>query len=334
MFQYNEDFYDYIKQINTDEEVIIQFIMQWISPKSIVDFGCGEGVWLNEALNYDNKIDVLGLDGKYINKKRLKIPEKNFEALDLRKPIVLDRKFDLAISTEVAEHLEEPFADIFVENVTNASEQILFSAAVPGQGGVHHVNEQWQSYWIEKFEKRGYYCDFSLRNYFWNRTEISSWRRQNLLFFSKNKMKIAPNYQLADVVHPEELTRRISGLGNRLETYGLDIYIRLDRILEKLVLNNKKIVIYPYGRNGKLCEKLLQQKYKIYDYIISDNYVAIKNKKIYTVKELGYLVDELCVIDTCSNVDFHENAIEQLRKYVDSKNIYSAFEIITKGEKN
>lgn len=80
-----------------------------------------------------------------INRKRLKYL-KNFEAVDLRKPTVLGREFDLAISTEVAEHLKESFADVFVDNITNAAKQILFSAAIPNQGGVHHVNEQWQSY--------------------------------------------------------------------------------------------------------------------------------------------------------------------------------------------
>ena len=118
MFQYDEKFYDYIEQINKDKEIIVPFIIQQISPKSIVDFGCGEGAWLNEALRYDNTINVLGLDGEYINKKRLEIPEKSFKAMDLRKPIVLDRKYDLAISTEVAEHLEEAFADIFIDNIT------------------------------------------------------------------------------------------------------------------------------------------------------------------------------------------------------------------------
>ncbi len=333
MFKYDEKFYDYIEQMNIDDEIILQFIIQRLSPKSIVDFGCGEGSWLNKVLLYDNKIDVLGLDGVYINKNRLKISEENFKAVDLRKPIVLDKEFDLAISTEVAEHLEEPFADIFVDNITNASKQILFSAAVPGQGGVHHVNEKWQSYWIAKFENRGYYCDFSLRNYFWNRIEISSWRRQNLLFFSKNKKKIAPGYQLADVVHPKELCRIVSELKNSLENYGLESYIKLDRILEKLVLSSNKIVIYPYGKNGKLCEKLLQIKYGIEDYIIADNYAVVKNKKIYKVEELGGLVDEFSVIDTCGNVEFHVDVIEQLRKYVASNNIYSAFEIIAKEEK-
>ncbi len=329
MFQYDEKFYNYVRQTKKDEEIIMPFIIQRLSPKSIIDFGCGEGAWLKEALHYNNEIEVFGLDGDYIEKERLRISEKQFMATDLQKPIILGRHFDLAISTEVAEHLEESFVDIFLDNITNASDQILFSAAVPGQGGVHHVNEQWQSYWIEKFEKRGYYCDYSVRNYFWNKTEISSWRKQNLLFFSKERKSLAPDCKLNDVIHPQELYRIINEMEKRLEIYIMhpEIYIKLDRILAKLVLQNKKIVIYPYGTNGRLCEKILQHKYGIDNYIISDNNVVIRDKRIYRVDELKNFDEEFNVIETCSNIDFHKEVLQNLIKYIDSKKIYSAFEV-------
>ena len=48
--------------------------------------------------------DLLGLDGDYVNRKMLLIPEANFRPTDLRRRITADRRFDLAISMEVAEH--------------------------------------------------------------------------------------------------------------------------------------------------------------------------------------------------------------------------------------
>ena len=153
------------------------------------------------------KIEILGIDGDYVHRDRLKIPAKNFLAADLRAPIFLEKRFDLAISTEVAEHLEEEQEEVYLENITKTSDQILFTAAVPGQMGVNHINEQWQSYWIKKFRERGYYCDYSIRDYFWNDKRINSWRRQNILYFSKKETKLAEGKPLMDVIHPEERER-------------------------------------------------------------------------------------------------------------------------------
>ena len=288
-FQYDEKFYKFIEQIKKDEEIIIPLMIRWISPKSIVDFGCGEGTWLEEALHYDCYMDVLGLDGDYVSKERLKILEDKFKAVDLREPISLNKKFDLAISTEVAEHIEEEFVDVYLDNITKASDQILFSAAIPGQGGTHHVNEQWQSYWIERFENRGFYCDYSVRNYFWNEDAISDWRKQNLLFFSKKKQNIAPSKEIRDVVHPREMERMRMEIESKLDFYIFNpvLYTNLDQMIAKLIKQNKKIVIYPYGVNGQLCEKILYLKYGITDYIIADNHISMRGKKIYTVKEFA-----------------------------------------------
>lgn len=327
MFQYDEKFYKHIEKTKMDEAIIIPQILQWVSPKSIIDFGCGEGAWLSEALRQDDKIEILGIDGDYVNRKRLKIPEKNFWARDLRKEIRLNRKFDLAISTEVAEHLEDKFADIFINNITKASDKVLFSAAVPGQGGTNHVNEQWQSYWIDKFEERGYFCDYSIRDFFWSESRISSWRKQNILFFSKTKSKIAPHREIKDVIHPDDRERIQRAFDEKIEHYIAhpDIYIKLDRALAEIVTKRKKIVIYPYGLNGILCEKILHIKYGIKDYIIADNIVKIKNKKIYKAEELKKLLDEIIVIDTCENALFHKEILDIIQKYVDKDRIYSVF---------
>lgn len=327
MFQYDEKFYELMEQIGKDEKIIVPKIIKWLSPKSIVDFGCGEGIWLKEVLLQNKEIDILGIDGNYINQERLKIPKEKFKAANLCQSISLGKKFDLAISTEVAEHLEEKYANVFLDNIVNSSDQILFSAAIPGQTGMHHVNEQWQSYWVSKFEKRGYYCDYSVRNYFWNESEINSWRKQNLLFFSKKKTNIAPTKYIIDVVHPGEFIAKQKMFNEKINDYTLILekIIKLDLIIEKLLKQNKKIVIYPYGFNGHLCEKIFLQKYDKKDYLIADNIIKIKNKKIVTAKQLKKINDEISVIDTCSNPLIHEEVLNEIKKYVDIKNIYIAF---------
>lgn len=332
MFQYDNKFYEYIEQTKSDEQIIIPLVIQWLSPKSIVDFGCAEGAWLKEALEHDSNIDILGMDGDYVNRKRLKISEENFRAVDLRQKILLDRKFDLAISTEVAEHLEERIADVFIDNIVRVSSHVLFSAAIPNQGGVHHINEQWQSYWIKKFEERGYSCDYSVRNYFWDEHGISSWRRQNLLFFSKESRSIAPNRALKDVVHPEEAINRrrnMEGKIKALEYYVLhpEIPMKLEQIIKRMRTQDKKIVIYPYGSNGRLCEKILREKYGVTDYILADNNAIEVGKTILRAEQLKEAADDIIVIDTCRDPLIHREVLEEIQKYVDEKNIYSAFKI-------
>lgn len=328
MFEYDEEFYKNIELMEKDEKEIIPLIIQWLSPTSIVDFGCGEGKWLREVLEQNGAIDILGIDGSYVNKERLKIPKGKFIAADLRRSIFLKRKFDLAISTEVAEHLEEIYSDVFIDNIVRSSDNILFSAAVPGQGGTNHINEQWQSYWIQKFEKRGYYCDYSVRNYFWNKVEIKSWRKQNLLFFSKNRRRIAPDNELLNVVHPEEFIRCKKTQDRlRARVTELETYIRLDSAIVKCIKPDKKIVIYPYGVNGKLCEKILLSKYCINNYIISDNKAVVYNKKIFKAEQLQDLKDEILVIETCNNPLLHNEVLKEIQKYVKKESIYSAFEI-------
>ena len=98
----------------------------------------------------------------------------------------LNDAFDLAISMEVAEHLPERCAEPFVESLTRLADVVLFSAAVPFQGGIGHVNEQWGSYWVALFRNRGYTAVDIIRKRIWNDDQIPYWYRQNTLLFVKD----------------------------------------------------------------------------------------------------------------------------------------------------
>ena len=124
--------------------------------KSVVDVGCGDGSWLFVLQEDYGKDDILGIDGPWIHEDQLNIPKECFLRAPLDESLPIDRKFDMAISLEVAEHLPEARAEGFVEDLTRLAPLVLFSAAVPGQGGTNHVNEQWQDYWIALFGARGF----------------------------------------------------------------------------------------------------------------------------------------------------------------------------------
>jgi len=122
---------------------------------SVLDVGCARGVWLAWWLRHGVP-DVVGVDGPYVDPEQLAIPRAAFQALDVSASFSLGRQFDLVQSLEVAEHLDASCADTFIANLVAHGGLILFSAAIPGQGGEHHVNEQPWEYWRQKFAAHGF----------------------------------------------------------------------------------------------------------------------------------------------------------------------------------
>lgn len=163
-------------------EAVISLLFELIRPESVVDVGCGVGTWLATFTRMGCR-DVLGIDGAYVQTELLQIPPERFRPHDLTMPISLERQFDLAMSLEVAEHLESQYAQQFVRSLTRLAPVLLFSAAIPFQGGVHHVNEQWPDYWHALFKAHGFVCIDALRERLWNRTDVLYWYRQNILLY-------------------------------------------------------------------------------------------------------------------------------------------------------
>lgn len=156
--------------------------------------------------------------------------ENEFKAVDLTQKIVLPQKFDMAMSLEVAEHLDEKYSDQFIENITNASDVILFSAAIPGQYGVHHVNEQCVSYWIEKFANKGFQPFDIIRPHFWWDEEVElDYRQNSVIFVKENCYKgidlASLEMKIWDIAHPKSLEGR-----TKAWRYWMD---KVDNIQEK-----------------------------------------------------------------------------------------------------
>ena len=122
---------------------------------SAVDVGCGVGTWLS-VLRERGVDTVRGFDGAWVRADLPTIPRESFIAVDLTERIPKSDRFDLAISVEVAEHLRRLAAETFVDSLVDLSDFVLFSAAIPHQGGKHHLNERWQDYWAGLFWARGY----------------------------------------------------------------------------------------------------------------------------------------------------------------------------------
>lgn len=218
---YNNRFYENVrltaeKSVNSVLEALKQSYTGEIH--SAVDLGCGTGGWLQgiKAVFDENAI-IYGYDGDYVDRKMMAIPEEHFEAWDLTKPIQSNCKYDLAISLEVIEHLPEESSDVLLNSLTSFSDLILFSAAVPCQGGTGHVNERPISYWIEKFEECGYEFHDVIRPKVWNDKNVSFWYKQNIAVYVKKNSQaslqiIDKKSSIVDIIHPELLKLRYDEL--------------------------------------------------------------------------------------------------------------------------
>ena len=166
-------------------QTILSMVLEWFPTiHSVADFGCGVGAWL--AASKEKGIqEIQGVDGKWVNQDLLVIPRECFMIADLNAPISLPRRFDLAISLEVAEHLPEQCAKGFVDSLVKASDLVLFSAAIPQQGGRNHYNEQWPDYWASFIRDKDYEVLDVIRPKIWNDKNIPYWYRQNILLYAK-----------------------------------------------------------------------------------------------------------------------------------------------------
>lgn len=195
--------------VRASARIVVPFLLDLLPIRSVIDIGCGTGHWL-AAFQEQGISEILGLDGSYIDRATLQIPGTAFREADLTQPWRLDREYDLAICLEVAEHLPEVSAEQFLDSLTRSARVVFFSAAIPGQGGVGHVNEQWPSHWQRKFSARGYVAFDLIRRWLWPRKDVLYWYAQNSLLYVRefelpqfSKLTGQPREFVADVIHPQ-----------------------------------------------------------------------------------------------------------------------------------
>jgi SAM-dependent methyltransferase len=165
-------------------ELIAQPIMQLVKPQSLLDVGCGLGNFVKAFQNSGVK-DVYGIDGVWIKPDQLLISADYFKAVNLEASFDLGRWFDCVICLEVAEHIHHASSLRFVESISRHSDTVVFSAALPGQGGQHHINEQPFGFWLALFQQAGYSVFDVFRPALWQNAEIPWWYRQNMFLLSR-----------------------------------------------------------------------------------------------------------------------------------------------------
>ena len=181
---YDRSFYSAIDVWARDSaEEIVPIVTTLIRPLSVVDLGCGTGTWLATFAQHGVE-KYLGVDGAHVDRSTLKIDASRFVAADLTAPVSIGgERFDLAVSLEVAEHLPERFATVLVDSLVSLAPVVLFSAAIPLQGGADHVNERWQAYWAQLFAERQFVVVDAIRPRVWNNSKVASFYAQNMLLY-------------------------------------------------------------------------------------------------------------------------------------------------------
>jgi SAM-dependent methyltransferase len=165
--------------------VVLPAVIDLVHPRSIVDVGCGAGSWLVVAAKLGIS-DTLGVDADHVDRRLLEIAPDQFLAHDLSSPLELDRTFDLALCLEVGEHIPQSSAAILVRSLTRLAPVVLFSAAVPGQGGRRHLNERWPAYWASLFAAEGFGSYDCLRPLLWNRDDVRYFYAQNAVLYASD----------------------------------------------------------------------------------------------------------------------------------------------------
>jgi hypothetical protein len=195
------------------QEIISRYVELFGEVKSAIDVGCGVGTFLS-VLEENGCTAIKGIDGPWVDPKLLQINNSFFEVADLAGKLTAEHRYDLAICLEVAEHIPEDNANELISFLCESGKYVLFSAAIPGQGGENHVNEQWQEYWREKFRANGYEARDLIREKIWNDPQIPYWYCQNILVYSNdsNFQKYPAKPNSIDLVHPRNYEIKLDQL--------------------------------------------------------------------------------------------------------------------------
>ncbi|MFG0274874.1 MAG: class I SAM-dependent methyltransferase [Phycisphaerales bacterium] len=166
---YDAEYYEHIIEpaMAASAEAMSEAIVRDLAPASVIDVGCGSGGLL--AALRERGVPGRGLEYAAAGIERCRGRGLEVEKFDIEADEPLGWRAEVAISTEVAEHLPASCADRFCDLLAGSADTVVLTAATPGSGGTDHVNEQPNDYWIEKFGARGFAFD---------RVMTDDWRRR------------------------------------------------------------------------------------------------------------------------------------------------------------
>ena len=190
---YRPAFYDHQGAASSrSAQAVVPYLMEVLAPTAVLDVGCGVGSWVS-AFSQAGSKTAHGIDGSWARDGGLLVPDEQFREYDFVKssppyrPEQLLDKYDLLTTFEFVEHVPADRAADLADFFVSKSETIVIGCAIPGQGGLNHINEQWPGYWSELMRERGYVpCDF-IRPAIWDDERVQPWYRQNTIGYFRGK---------------------------------------------------------------------------------------------------------------------------------------------------
>lgn len=176
------------RQANAD--LMAEILWTYLDPKSVIDLGCGLGFFLKACKA--KGASIRGVDGDWVDPGDSIIPKTARQVADLNQPFKARKRYDLAATIEVAEHLSPDRSEGFVDDLCALSDVVLFSAGIPGQGGAGHINLRFQGEWAEMFQARGYACYDPIRRRMAGFDAVLPWLMQNVLLYVKDGAEVSP----------------------------------------------------------------------------------------------------------------------------------------------
>ncbi|MBI3652541.1 MAG: hypothetical protein HY231_16085 [Acidobacteria bacterium] len=201
-------------------------------PQSVVDLGGGGGGWC-KAFKESGVKRIHCIDHVSVQANDLLIDEEEFIPCNFEVETPTLIKAELAMSIEFAEHISRKRSEAIVEFLTASAPIVLFSAAIPRQGGVGHINEQWPIFWRNLFAQKHYQMVDAIRPQILFDTEILPWVRQNLfLFVEQAQLETLPALKHCPPFLPNEFELVETGILSR--PLGLrEILLELPRALTR-----------------------------------------------------------------------------------------------------
>jgi|TARA_B100002003_G_scaffold225147_1_gene230982 glycosyltransferase involved in cell wall biosynthesis len=184
---YSKEWVEECLDVKWDNDIqnFTRVVFNEFRPASVVDVGCGLGLYLKYYKELGSK-KILGIEANRNALEKALISE--ILPHDLRKPLKVNEKYELVSCLEVAEHLHRKYSNILVDTLVQLCDPkgyIIFTAAPPGQGGVHHINLQPQNFWIDLFDTQGFVYSRTLTSEISIQLEFQHlwWTKKNLMIF-------------------------------------------------------------------------------------------------------------------------------------------------------
>jgi 2-polyprenyl-3-methyl-5-hydroxy-6-metoxy-1,4-benzoquinol methylase len=255
MNKYSQEFYNSVSSRAVQSaRITAGAIAGAIEPVSVVDIGSGQGVWLHTISEFVPTVkravalDIQShkspfFDALLKSSIDFKFVEANFE----NSSTLPDEQFDMAICLEVLEHLTPDTAVEVARDIGKKCSCLIFSAAILGQGGTGHINEQKFSYWMQLMRDQGFIALDIFRPALRKADDVPSYYKQNMMFFwhpqnskrngvkidlnallSRNSLDVVDNrsaltrirYRLIAYVPPQIVTALVKVLDNSIRKFN------------------------------------------------------------------------------------------------------------------